>query len=167
MPMVPIPRDDPAGNPLDLAEALARGNDWAVDRRSESELVVRVAGRWCTYQMYILWQADLSAVLFSCQFDLKVPQTKRAMTYDLLATVNADLWLGHFDFVLEENALMYRHTIPLRGAPGMSVEQLEDLIDVAVVECERFYPALQLVVWGGKSVAEALRVAWMDTLGEA
>jgi hypothetical protein len=62
---------------------------------------------------------------------------------------------------------MYRHTIPLRGAPGLSAEQLEDVVDVALVECERFYPALQLIVWGGRSVADALTVARMDTVGEA
>ena len=37
----------------------------------------------------------------------------------------------------------------------------------AVTECERFYPALQLVVWGGQSSAEALAAAMMETVGEA
>jgi hypothetical protein len=62
---------------------------------------------------------------------------------------------------------MYRHTVPLRGAAGVSVEQFEDLIDAAVVECERFYPALQLVVWGGRTIADALVMARMDTVGRA
>src|SRR3546814_1339757 len=30
-----------------------------------------------------------------------------------------------------------------------SVEQLEDLVEAALVECDRIYPALQMVVWGG------------------
>ena len=47
------------------------------------------------------------------------------------------------------------------------VEQLEDLVDAAVGECERFYPALQMVVWGGRSVDEALSAALMETVGEA
>jgi len=57
--------------------------------------------------------------------------------------------------------------VPLRGAAGASAEQLEDLIDAALVECERFYPALQMVVWGGRSIADALTVARMDTIGRA
>ena len=28
-------------------------------------------------------------------------------------------------------------------------EQLEDLMDTAILECERFYPALQMVLWAG------------------
>ena len=84
-----------------------------------------------------------------------------------MATVNENLWIGHFDLVAEGAAPVYRHTVPLRGAAGASAEQLEDLIDAAVVECERFYPALQLVVWGGRSIADALTVARMDTIGRA
>ena len=40
--------------------------------------------------------------------------------------------------------------------PGASAESLEDMIDIALTECERFYPAFQFVLWGGKSPAEAL-----------
>ena len=45
--------------------------------------------------------------------------------------------------------------------------QLEDLVDTAILECDRFYPALQLVVWGDRPVAEAIEAAMMDTVGEA
>ena len=82
-------------------------------------------------------------------------------------TLYAALWLGHFGLTQESATPLFRHTIPLRGAPGVSVEQLEDLVDVALNECERFYPALQLVVWGGRSVGDAIAAAHMDTVGEA
>ena len=63
--------------------------------------------------------------------------------------------------------LLFRHTIPLRGVSGVSVEQLEDMVDTAVGECERLFPALQLVIWGGQKVEEAMAAAMMDTVGEA
>jgi hypothetical protein len=47
------------------------------------------------------------------------------------------------------------------------VEQLEDLVDIAITECERFYPAFQFVVWGGKSPKEGIGAAMLDTAGEA
>jgi hypothetical protein len=34
-------------------------------------------------------------------------------------------------------------------------------------ECERFYPVFQFVLWGGKSPAEAISAALIDTAGEA
>jgi hypothetical protein len=41
------------------------------------------------------------------------------------------------------------------------------MIDIAITECERFFPAFQLVLWGGKSPAEALQMAMLDCVGEA
>jgi len=158
---------EPQNNPLDVLEELVSANDWAFDRHSEWELLIEVAGRWCGYHMYVVWDRHLNAMVFTCQLDLRVPETRRAAVFELLISVNESLWLGHFDFVADDASTMYRYAIPLRGAPGLSVEQLEDLVDVAMQECERFYPALQLVVWGGRSVAEAVMVARMDTIGQA
>ena len=42
-----------------------------------------------------------------------------------------------------------------------------DLVDIALSECERFYPAFQFVVWGGKSPAQAIASAMIDPVGEA
>lgn len=154
-------------NPIDVLEELVGANDWRFSRYNDTELVLEVCGRWSRYQMYFLWQHDLGALFASCQLELNVPKNKRPEVYELLATVNENLWIGHFDLVSERAMPVYRHTVLLRGAAGVSVEQLEDLIDAAVVECERFYPALQLVVWGGKSVSDAIAAAHMDTVGEA
>lgn len=156
-----------SANPIDVLEELVGANDWRFARHSDTELMFEISGHWSGYQMYFLWQHDMGALFFSCQLELRVPEAKRAQIYELLATVNEGLWIGHFDLVTDGAAPVYRHTVPLRGAAGASAEQLEDLIDAAVVECERFYPALQLVVWGGRSIADALTVARMDTAGQA
>ena len=156
-----------SSNPIDVVEQLVDANDWTFSRHNDCELMFEVAGHWSGYQMYFLWQHDMGALFFSCQLELRVPETKRSQVFELLATVNENLWIGHFDLVSEGAAPVYRHTVPLRGSAGASAEQLEDLIDAAVIECERFYPALQLVVWGGRSIADALTVARMDTIGRA
>ena len=85
----------------------------------------------------------------------------------LLALVNEKMWLGHFDLWSEDGLPMYRHSLPLRGAGGAASSQVEDLVTVALEECERFYPAFQFVIWGGKSPEESLAAALIETLGEA
>ena len=50
---------------------------------------------------------------------------------------------------------------------GLAVEQLEDLMDIAVGECDRFFPAFQFVLWGGRSAQDALDSAMLETVGEA
>ena len=156
-----------SGNPIDLVEEIVVANDWAHDRASDEELVVEINGRWCDYRLYFVWQEEISAMHFSCGFDMKVPKNRRTPIYELLALANEKLWLGHFDISAEDNSPAFRHAVLLRGVLGASVEQVEDLVDIAVSECERFYPAFQLVVWGGKSASQALTAAMIDPVGEA
>ena len=109
-------------NPLDLLEELGSANDWTCDRHSESELLIEMSGHWCEYHMYSVWQAQVSSMFFSCHFDLKVPRAQQKEICALLARANERLWLGHFDLMAEEGALMYRHNHsparPFRRLPG-------------------------------------------------
>src|SRR5256885_4386221 len=46
-------------------------NDWSFERASNEEMLAEVAGRWCSYRLFFFWQEEISAMQFSCQFDLK------------------------------------------------------------------------------------------------
>ena len=129
--------------------------------------MVEIAGRWCDYRILFVWQREMSALHFTCGFEMKVPRLRRHAVYELLATVNERLWLGHFDLAASDQSPSFRHGVLLRGASTASVEQIEDLVDVSLTECERFYPAFQFVVWGGKSAEEAIASAMIDPVGEA
>ena len=157
----------PVGNPIDLVEEIVLANDWSHDRASEEEMVDEISGRWCDYRMYFLWQEELSALHFSCGFDMKVPKRRRGPLYELLALANERLWLGHFDLAAGEASPSFRYAVLLRGIGMASAEQVEDLVDIALSECERFYPAFQLVIWGGKPPEEAMATAMIEPIGEA
>ena len=167
MAVVRLEREQKAPNPLETVENLAHSHDWLFDRMSEDELAIEVSGRWCDFRMQFSWRSDLEALHFTCAFDLRVPQPKRRDIHDLLALMNERLAVGHFDLWSEEGLPMFRHTSLMRGVGRASSEQLEDLVDIAITECERFYPAFQFVVWGGKSAADAMATSLLDTLGEA
>jgi hypothetical protein len=156
-----------AANPIDLVEEIVMANEWPHDRASDEELAVEISGRWCDYRLLFVWQREMMALHFSCCFEMKVARIKRAAVYELLAAVNERLWLGHFDLAPDDYSPAFRQGVLLRGAMGASVEQIEDLVDIALSECERFYPAFQLVVWGGKSAEEAIATAMIDPIGEA
>jgi hypothetical protein len=53
------------------------------------------------------------------------------------------------------------------GGVSTSAPQCEAVLGAALDSCERYYPALQFVVWAGKSAREALDAAMLDTVGEA
>ncbi len=167
MSAVAVDTPSSAHNPLDIVEEIVTANEWPFARASEDEMIVEIGGRWCDYRLYFVWQPDVCAMQFSCQFDMKVPAARRSAANDLLAEVNARMWLGHFDVCAEEHTPMFRQTMLLRGSRGATVEQLEDLVEIALSECERFYPAFQFVIWGGKSASDAVSAAILDTVGEA
>jgi hypothetical protein len=156
-----------SGNPIDLVEEIVLANDWAHDRASEEELVVEISGRWCAYRLYFVWQEEICAMHFSCGFDMKIPKSRRSAIYELLALANEKLWLGHFDLSAEDNSLAFRHAVLLRGISAASTEQVEDLVDIAVSECELFYPAFKYVVKDGKAPVQAIAEAMIDPIGEA
>jgi hypothetical protein len=153
-----------AANPLDIMEQIVIANDWAFDRRSDSEMAAEAPGRWCDYGLYFSWSHEISAMHFTCTFDLKVPEKRRGLLYELLALANDRLWIGHFGIESGDGMPVFRHAVLLRGAPGASAESLEDM---AITECERFFPAFQFVLWGGKSPQDALAAAMLECVGEA
>ena len=162
-----VETDNFLSNPLDLVEQVIINRDWAYDRSSDEEVVAEVTGHWCNYRVWFSWQAEQGALAFSCALDSKLPQSAHNRIYPLLVMVNNKLWLGHFDLVSEDNNVAFRHTMLMRGGCVVAIEQLEDLIDIAISECDRFFPAFQASVWANKSAKEALEAAIFETVGEA
>lgn len=158
---------DRTSNPLDVIEQIIAANEWAFDRRSSSEMAAEAPGKWCDYGLHFSWSREISAMHFSCAFDLKVPPGQREKLFELLALANEKLWIGHFGIEGDEGVPVFRHSVLLRGSPSASAESLEDMVDIAMTECERFFPAFQFVLWGGKDPAEALLASMLDCVGEA
>ena len=154
-------------HPVDVVERLAALNEWAFDRADEDEISILVAGVWAQYEVAFTWLPDMESLHVSCSFDLKIPLRKRTEVGALVQMINEQLWLGHFDLAAGDNSPSFRYAVLMRGLSGVNSEQIEDLVEVAVAECERFYPAFQLVIWGGKPAEEAMATAMIDPIGEA
>jgi hypothetical protein len=155
------------GSPLDVIEHVVIANDWLFDRPSDQEIAVQVPGQWSDYNFFCTWHEATDAMQFTLAFDVRVPEPRRQAVHELLSLINDKIWMGHFAVWKTEGLLVYRHVLPLRGCDGPTLEQVEDLLETAVNECERFYPAFQYVIWGGKAPAEAMAAAIIEPIGEA
>lgn len=153
-------------NPLDAVEQLAISNDWPHQRQGEDELAAEIDGGWCQYRLWFVWHGEINVLQLSCALDMKVPRNKVGEIYHLLGVANEKIWLGHFDLWSEENLILFRYALLARNG-GVAIDLVEDIIDIATAECERFYPAFQFVIWGGKSAEDALQAALLETEGEA
>ncbi len=154
------------GHPVDLIEQLATMHDWAFERSAEDELSLCVGGTWSDYQISLNWRDDLEALHLACAFDLTVSDARLSEVYRLMAAINEQLWIGHFDLWRNENLLLFRHGLMLNGADP-TVSQCEALLQAAVEACERYYQAFQFVIWAGKSAEQSLATTMFETEGQA
>ena len=159
--------EDSRGNPLEVVERMAATNDWSFERAGEDEITLLVQGKWTDYQVSFTWMYDIEALHMACAFEFKVPDRLRAETQQLVAMVNEQLWVGHFDLWVNDGLIMFRHALVLAGGVEASGRQCEALLGAALDACERYFPAFQFVVWAGKSAREALDAAMFETAGEA
>ena len=153
-------------SPIDLIEQIANGNDWATERSSDDEITLIVAGQWTDYNVSLNWRGDLETLHIACAFDAKIPDNRQNEVYRLVAQINEQLWLGHFDVWIQEGLIMFRHGLMLNGALA-TTGQCEALLKAALEACERYYQAFQFVVWAGKESREALASTMFETEGRA
>ncbi|MGF1561356.1 MAG: YbjN domain-containing protein [Geminicoccaceae bacterium] len=156
-----------SGNPLDLVEQIAIANEWPFHRQTDDELAAEIGGHWCQYRLWFAWHQDVGVMHISCALEMRIPANKRDAIYHLLALANEKLWLGHFDLWSDEQLIVFRHAVLVRDGNSVGVDTIEDLLEIATGECERFYPAFQFSIWGGKAPHEALSAAMLETEGEA
>ena len=102
----------------------------------------------------------------ACAFDAKVPENRLPEVYRLVAQINEQLWLGHFDVWTQEGLIMFRQGLMLNGTLA-TTHQCEALLKAAFEACERYYQAFQFVVWAGKESREALASTMFETEGQA
>lgn len=159
--------DAGVSSPIDIVEQVVVAKEWAFERPSDEEMAVQLPGRWCDLSFYVSWEEMLSTIQFTLSLQMRLTETRRAAVYEMLALVNDKVWMGHFSVWQDEGLLVFRHALPMRGSNAPTQEQVEDLIQNALMECERFYPAFNYVLWGGKSPADALTAAMVETVGEA
>lgn len=157
--------DDAA--PVEMLAALFDARGWACEILSDEEVAGEVQGSWAKYQIKAIWRSQDNVLQLICLPDIRVTDEKRQNAYELLAMVNEQMWLGHFDIWSNGSVLLYRHGALLGDEGLLSIQQAQALIETAIDECDRFYPAFQFVLWGDKSPRSALESAMVDALGEA
>ena len=154
-------------DPLEVVEHVASTNGWSFERAGEDEITILVTGKWTDYQVSYTWMFDIEALHLACAFDIKVAERRRAEVQQLIAQMNEQMWIGHFDLWPNDGLVMFRHALVLTGGVEATDEQCKSVLGTAVDTCERYFPAFQFVLWAGKSAREAMDAAMFETSGEA
>ncbi|ANU08536.1 YbjN domain-containing protein [Paraurantiacibacter namhicola] len=153
--------------PLDMLARLFDAHGWPCGFENDQELAGEIEGSWTKYQLRFVWRAEDRVLQLLCLPEIRVPDAKRRAACELLAMVNEQMWLGHFDVWSQGDMVLYRHGLLLGEDGTLDLGTAQFALDHAVSECDRFYPAFQFVLWGDKSPRAALDAALVDAAGEA
>jgi hypothetical protein len=155
-------------NPLDMIEDLSESKGWTFSRTDDEFLVVTVPGQKAKYEICMEWQEEFSALLFACSMPVEIAPEHYDIAARTLEQVNQNIWLGHFDMSNKNTYPTFRHTILFRMIPtGIAVDIVQDIVEIAVAECNRFYTTFQLVQAGDTRLQDNLHAAIFETMGEA
>ena len=159
--------NDEIANPLDRVERIAETYQWAFDRTNHAEVTMRIEGGWSDMTVSLNWRDEFELLHVAVNFDAKIPPPRRDEAARLLSRINEHLLCGHFDLWHADGSLVFRNGLLLSGGADVNDAQCEALIRTAIETCDRYFPAVQFVVWAGQSADEALAASMIETVGEA
>jgi hypothetical protein len=154
-------------HPIDLVEHLATHHEWDFDRIADDQIAMSVEGQWRNYSVTLAWAAFDETLRMVCTFEMEPPADKLPKFYELLNLINDQCWAGSFTYWEEEKLMVYRYGLVLAGGQDAGPDQIDTMIGAAVTAAERYYPAMQLLVWGDRTPKDAIQVAIAEAYGRA
>lgn len=156
-----------AADPLDALEAVADTMELDAERVDGEELHLALPGAWRDAGVWFTWRPEVATLQMGAPLDLKAPPGRIADAARLVAMVNERLWIGHFDLWSEDHAIVFRNAIVLPESGVLDKGQAQQLIRGACEALDRFFPAFNFLIWGGKTPEEALDASLFETIGTA
>jgi hypothetical protein len=154
-------------HPIDIVEHIAEHHEWDFDRVGDDQIAMAVEGQWRTYSITLAWSPHDETLRLICTFEMEPPEDKLAVLYETLNCVNDNCWAGAFTYWHAQRLMVWRYGLVLAGGQIAGPEQIDTLINAAVLTAERYYPAFQLVAWAGNTPEQAMKVAIAEAYGTA
>ena len=152
---------------FEIVEHVLGSLGWQYDRESYNSIQCIAPTRWGEMGCLFACRLDPAALHFSLTLDVKPQSARKAVISELVMLMNEQLWLGHFDFWIEDEVIIFRHALPLAGRMAPGSGEVQAVLTAALQAAEQFVPAFNFVIWAGKSPAEAMAAAMFETDGEA
>ena len=158
---------DFAIDPLDVVERVLVAENLAFDRSDDGDLAFSLAGDWKDYELWFAWRPEADCLQLCVSLDLRAPKSKRTASNELLALINPRVWVGHFELWAEDGEIVFRNAVSLAHGERPNMAQAAAMIDSAVEAADRFYPAFDFLLKGGKNPADAMAACMFETVGQA
>lgn len=154
-------------NPLDTLEDYFESQSMDCERHGETSLACRVTGAWGIYTIYFYWHEEMPSLELACLLEFPVIPCQYPALWELMGAINPEIFIGHFEICSDRKLISYRYSLVWNQDSPPSIDQMEQLMDIALFEGERFFPAFDFVLNHGKTPQEALESSVLNTVGEA
>ncbi len=154
-------------HPIDIVENMAEHHEWDFDRIGDDQIAMAIEAQWRTYSITLAWSGYDETLRMVCTFEMDPPEDQLTRLYELINLMNDQCWAGAFTYWPQQKLMVYRYGLVLSGGHLASPDQINTMINAAVLSAERCYPAIQLLVWGDRTPEEAMQVAIAEAYGRA
>ncbi len=155
-------------NPLDSVEDVLSDYNWVYSRMDNENIIVEVAGKSCQYRLLFAWKEHLNALQLRCQYDIKINPDNFDLAINAVMNINEQLWMGHFELLKNRQTPCFRHSCLIyEGDNKKFYNHIEDLVDISLIQCERYNPVFQMLASDESLDLEMLSFAMMETAGES
>jgi len=154
-------------DPLDVVERVLSAENLNFERTEDGDLAFALSGDWKDYELWFAWRPEADCLQLCLSIDMRASMERRTAAHALINLINQRVWLGHFEVWAEEGEVVFRHAMALPDAERPSMAQAASMIDAAVEAADRFYPAFDFLISGGKSPEDAMTACMFETAGQA
>ena len=157
---------DSKSHPINLLEEIIISKNWIFERPIEDEIYIEVPTKYSNLIIQVNWLKNQSRIEIRSFFYNKMDFSDNVEIYKLLNLINNRINCGHF--IINENSFpTFKNSIIIKDYKSIKFDLLKELLNYAILESERFFPILQLVLWGGKKAEEAILFFDFKTEGRA
>ena len=158
---------DLALDPLDIIEHVLSAENLTFDCTEDGDLAFTLAGDWKDYELWFAWRPEADCLQLCLSMDIRAKKARRPAAHSLLSLINQRVWLGHFEVWTDDGEVVFRHAMSLPTGERPTLAQAASMIDAAVEAADRFYPAFDFLINGGKSPDDAIAACMFETVGSA
>lgn len=123
-----------------------------IDARAVSVAIRNTSG---VYTVFFRTNDETDLVRVLCSYASYIPEDRRAAVAEVLARINARLWVGNFELDFADGEVRHRVSIDVENGL-LSEKMVDNMMGFTLSSMDRFHQAVMRVAFGGVEPAVAL-----------
>ena len=132
---------NPFCNPIDYIEEQVYKLDVDFLDIHQNHLNLNYRGQWRNYNVVFIWDEQNKIISVSSHFDITKKEKINKNIYSLVSIVNEKINLGYFHYCSKLDTVFFKYHVSVKGFDYLTEEQIDDILNVVIKECDKYFPA--------------------------